>query len=270
MVEQCSSDNGVVCVVSTLLSNLGVRHAFSTRIGGVSSGPFASLNLGNPSGSIRDTEANLTENYRRLLAAAEIGGASLCRVHQVHSAAVVVVDDPKVHCGSAEADALVTSHRLACLTMRTADCVPVLLATRDAGTVAAVHAGWRGVVAGVLSAAIRALCAKASVLAEEVYVAIGPHIGGNAFEVGPEVVAEFRAVFGSSVPITRTVGAKAFIDLGAALTLQATAAGIPLAQVDGCDLCTHSRPDLFFSHRRDNGVTGRMAAVVATGGGEGQ
>jgi YfiH family protein len=161
------------------------------------------------------------------------------------------------------------------LAVRVADCAPVLLASRDGRIVAAVHAGWRGVVAGVVPAAIEAMRGLG---AAEIVAAVGPCIGQDAFEVGPEVVAEFRRVFGAradsgtnpgpgrpgspSVALVRPGRAdRSHVDLAAAILPQLNDAGV--AEVDLGGRCTVSEPEWFFSHRRDGVRSGRMAAVIA-------
>lgn len=266
MLTQRNDSSGVVYLASPLLASAEVPHGFSTRMGGVSRGAFAALNLGNPAGSVRDDDANLTENYRRFAHAAGLDGRPLCRVHQVHSADVCVVRDPASHDGSRQADALVTGNAGVALSIRTADCVPLLLATTNGKWVAAVHAGWRGIVAGVLPAAIRRLCDVSGAHRVDLLLAIGPCISSERFEVGPEVTAEFRRIFADETPISRTVGQKAYIDLAMSLVLQAQRSGIDLSRIDMTDLCTYEDSSLFFSHRRDNGITGRMASVIAPRG----
>src|SRR4051794_29413281 len=158
------------------------------------------MNLGNPSGcEVQDDYENVWANYRRLQAAAGCGGRELCRVHQVHGAGVIRVRRGEPFDVSVKADALVGDDPGRVLSVRVADCVPVLLAAADGRVVAAVHAGWRGVVAGVVGAAVREVAGPAGAGAA-VRAAVGPCIGGEAFEVGPEVLAEFRRVFGPAAP----------------------------------------------------------------------
>ena len=264
MLEVRTHATGPSWLASPLLERLGVPHAFSTRIGGVSGGPFASLNLGNPAQSdVKDSDANIAENYRRLLAATGLVGRTLCRVHQIHCDRVLVILPGQPHDNTLQADALVTADLGTIVSIRTADCVPVLLSSSDGRWVAAVHAGWRGVVAGILPIALSRLMQESSRPAGDFTVAIGPCIGRDAFEVGTEVVLEFERAFGEDAPISRGDSSKAHIDLPAALHLQALHAGLRENQIDQTDLCTYRRGDLFFSHRRDNGVTGRMAAVIS-------
>jgi YfiH family protein len=241
---------------------MGVPHAFSTRLGGVSAPPFDSLNLGNPNGcAVQDDYEHVWENYRRLQTAADCTGRELCHVHQVHGAAVVRAEGGRPFDTSAKADALVSCDPARVLSVRVADCVPILLAVEGGRTVAAVHAGWRGVISGAVSAALAA--AGPDGTAATCAAAIGPCIGADAFEVGPEVVAEFVRVFGDDVPLVRRVGDKGHVDLREAVRLQLLRAGVSAGRIDTTDRCTHRDADEFFSHRREDGVTGRMSAIIS-------
>jgi polyphenol oxidase len=273
MLQRRTTPDGLAFYQSPLLNRAGVPHAFSTRLGGVSRAPFDALNLGNPNGcALQDDTDHIAENYRRLLAAAGCAGRRLCRVHQVHGTAVVRVRPGGEFDHHAKADALVGDDPARVLSVRTADCVPVLLATDDGRAVAAVHAGWRGVVAGVAAAAAYELLAlaagpgKATVNgkadASRLLAAVGPCIGFESFEVGPEVLEEFARVFGEQAPIRVRVGNKGLVDLREAIRQQLTGLGVPPDRIDTTDRCTHRDADEFFSHRRENGVTGRMASVI--------
>ena len=261
-----TAPNGVTYYASPLLDRIGVPHAFSTRLGGVSAAPFDSLNLGNPNGcAVQDDYEHVRENYRRLQAAAGCPDRELCHVHQVHGAALVHARRAQPFDTSAKADAIVTDDPDRVVSVRVADCVPILLATADGRTAAAVHAGWRGVIAGAVPAALAAMHSEIGngESVSTAVAAIGPCIGGDAFEVGPEVVEEFFRVFGDDAPIVRRVGQKGYIDLRAAVRLQLLRAGLPADRIDTTDRCTHRDADEFFSHRRDNGITGRMAAIIS-------
>ena len=264
MLERVVCPNAVVVYRSPLLGGAGVPHAFSTRLGGVSAGPFASMNLGNPNGiAEQDDAANIVENYRRLHAAVGCTHRRRVFAHQVHGATVL---DPAtrprtdtIHggCEIGRGDALVTHDAAVLLSVRTADCTPVLVATQDGRRVAAVHAGWRGVVAGVVPETLRHFDDASTLL-----VAVGPNIQFDAFEVGPEVADEFDAAFGVGVVTRRLLDGKARVDLARAIVLQLAAAGVTTDRVDTTDRCTVTHADEFFSHRRERGVTGRMAAVI--------
>lgn len=260
MLQRRISPAGVVTYASPLLSGVGVPHAFSTRIGGISPKPFDSLNLGNPSGcEIRDDSDRIRQNYQLLLRAAGCDGRELLAVHQVHAAGVVRVTRGTPHDNDTKGDALVSDDPARVLSVRVADCVPVLLATADGRAVAAVHAGWRGVVANIVTETVKMLRRHGNHLV----AAIGPAIGFEAFEVGPEVLDEFARRFGPSVPIRHTPDGKGRVDLRECLRRQLNDAGIPDERIDPTDRCTHTHADEFFSHRRDRGVCGRMAAIIA-------
>ena len=252
--------DGVVFYASPQLTNLDIPHAFSTRVGGVSRPPFDSMNLGNPNGcAVRDDTAHIAENYRRLQLAAGCGGWPRNFVHQVHGPVVAVVDAADFSTDQ-KADAIVTTRPGACLSIRVADCCPVLIA--GPGGVAAVHAGWRGAVGGVIPAAVATLCRAANLKPSQVTAAVGPCIGFDAFEVGPEVLAAFEHTFNAPALVRRRSDGKGTVDLAGACGLALTTAGVPADRIDTTDCCTHRDAGEFFSHRRDRGVTGRMAAVI--------
>jgi polyphenol oxidase len=213
--------------------------AFSTRRGGVSGGSFASLNLGLKTD---DEPDNVAENRRRLCAevGAEPGRVSMTR--QRHSAIV--------HRGgqgeTPDGDGVWTDTHGEAVLQLAADCVPIALArTGDARpAVAVLHAGWRGILAGVVAAGVDALGPGT------VAAAIGPAIGPCCYEVGAEVAERF----GPEVMRGRN------LDLWAAAERALRAAGVE--RIERIDLCTACHPDLFFSHRRDHGVTGRQGVIA--------
>lgn len=263
MLHLTPHPTGPLLLLSPLLQQAGIPHAFSTRIGGVSTGPFASLNLGNPNGHpIQDPEPNLTENYRRIMSAANLATRTLSRVHQVHGNIIHHLNPGDPAPSGIKADGLFTSCPDYALSVRTADCVPILLASRDGKHVAAVHAGWRGVVAGIVPSAIHLLLDRHTAPAD-ILIAIGPCIGPDHFEVGEEVVDQFRPNFPADI-IHRPPGKKPHIDLPRALLHQCLSLQIPASNIDTTDHCTYRDAALFFSHRRDHGLTGRLAAFIAT------
>ena len=270
MLERQTSAEGVVYYVSPIFSAAGVRHAFSTRLGGISAAPFDSLNLGNPFGcDASDPTDNIRANEQRLLRAAGAGGREFCRVHQVHGRAVARARSGESFDFHEKADAIVSDDPTRALSVRVADCVPVLLARGDGRVVAAVHAGWRGVVAGVVPAAIEAISAVTGHLPAvtgDLLAAIGPSISGEAFEVGPEVLDIFAGLFDGAAICRRLPQGKALIDLRQVIYLQLVGKGLQACHIDTTDRCTYRDVDEFFSHRRDNGVTGRMAAVIGATG----
>jgi YfiH family protein len=224
----------------------GARALFSTRRGGVSTGSYASLNLGRTTTEgDEDDPANVAENRARLAAAA--AGSPLRIVRQVHAADVATDDAPLD-----AADGQVTRRAGVAATVLVADCLPVAVAGPNG--VAMLHAGWRGLAGGILRRGVELLRA-ADGDDGPLAAAIGPGIGVCCFEVGDEVRDAFAArVGGAGFRRGRN------LDLKAIARRELLAAGV--ADVGVCDLCTMCEPELFFSHRRDGGSTGRQAGVV--------
>jgi YfiH family protein len=259
--------NGLRYYVSPLLERLGVPHAFSTRTGGVSAAPFDSLNLGIAGDTAaRDSSDNLEENYRRLRAAVGCAGHGRCWVTQVHGADVCDVRIGSTFENGVRADALVSDDPTRVLSVKYADCVPLLLASADGRVVAAVHAGWRGLVAGVIGAAVKQLGQTSSTAAATFVAAVGPCIGFDAFEVGPEVLAAFKDRMGAAAPVRNGQPGKGHVDLRQAALIELQSAGLTIDRIDTTDRCTYSHPQEFFSHRRDGNATGRMAAIISPAG----
>ena len=195
------------------------------------------------------------------LAGSEIPIHSL---QQVHGATVRVTGEGGAAVGDrrVQGDALITDLRGIAIAIRVADCVPILICHERAGAIAAVHAGWRGTVAGVLAAAIGALRETYGADPAGLRLAIGPCIGPCCFEVGPEVVESFLAGdprSGSCIRDDR--GTR--IDLIAANRLQALEAGVPADGIEELSGCTVCRSDLYESHRRDGERAGRMLGLIA-------
>lgn len=231
----------------------------STREGGVSRGPYASLNLGI---AVGDDPAAVAENRRRF--AARLDGAQPLWLQQVHG--VRVVKAVAAACGQTapQADAAWTDEPGVACVVQVADCLPVLLARRDGGAVAAAHAGWRGLAGGVLEATVAALCEAAGAAPADLLAWLGPCIGAGAFEVGAEVRDAFAAE-SALQPALMRFAPRADGDprwrADLAGLARARLARLGLAQVHGAGLCTVSEASRFFSYRRD-GVCGRFAAAV--------
>ncbi len=260
-----TADLGVVFYRSPQLAAAGVGHAFSTRLGGVSRPPFDSLNFGSPAGAT-DPAEHIAENHARLAAAAGLVGRQPQWVWQVHGCGVAVVG-PGPFENARQADAVVTARVDRSVSVRSADCCPVLLATADGRAVAAAHAGWRGAVAGVAAAAVAELCRAAGASPGDVVAAVGPCISAAAFEVGPEVLAAFAERFGDDTVRRDGPAGKGHADLPEAVRRSLLAAGVRADRIDTTDRCSFGHADEFFSHRRDHGLTGRMAAVIGVAAG---
>ncbi|MEZ4408177.1 MAG: peptidoglycan editing factor PgeF [Polyangiales bacterium] len=239
------------------LTAAGFRHGFTTRAGGVSEGPFATMNLAVHVG---DDPARVFENHRRL---AERVGYDLARLHwrsQVHGGVVHEAqagEDP-AELRALEADGLVARDAGEAVSVRVADCVPVLLADPETGAVAAVHAGWRGVEARVVEEGLRVMAPRE---AGAVIAALGPSIGPCCFEVGDDVAARIAAVSAPEVVVAG--GPKPRVDLWRALEVQLAALGVTTVErVGGCTMCDAER---FHSFRRDGKTSGRMVGVIVAG-----
>jgi YfiH family protein len=226
------------------------RVAFSTRVGGVSEGDFASLNLGILT---EDDPARVVENRARLCDAvgADPDGATMA--WQRHGATVTrarprgIVTPGTVfdHC-----DGLWSDEPGRAMLLLTADCMPVALVRSEAETpaVGILHAGWRGLLAGILGAGVRALGSRGLV------AAIGPSIGPCCYEVGEEVARPYREAFGEDVAQDGT------LDLWTAAERALRAAGV--RDIERSNICTSCHGERFFSHRRDAGKTGRQGVIA--------
>lgn len=219
---------------------------FSTREGGVSEGPYASLNLGRMTGD----DVDRVDDNRSILCA-EVGAdvQKLALNRQIHSATV-----HRAEAGSRgrPADGLWTDEPGLPILAMAADCLPIALARAggEAPAVAVLHAGWRGILAGIVEEGVQALGGR-------VHAAIGPGIGPCCYEVGPEVAQRFATTYGGALIHGRT------LDLWGAAERALLAAGVE--DVHRVDLCTHCNPDRFFSHRRTGkprGVQGVIARVA--------
>jgi YfiH family protein len=227
----------------------GVRAVQTTRAGGFSSGPWGRLNLALHTG---DDPLTVYRNRLRLTEALGLPKEPVWP-RQVHGAGVAQADTMTE---DTPADAVVarTSGPICCV--QTADCLPVLFASADGHRVAAAHAGWRGLVAGVLEAAVQAMeCPP-----EQITAWLGPAIGAEAFEVGPEVRAAFLARDPEAMKAFRSgAGDRWFADVYRLARQRLRSAGI--RDIHGGGRCTYSEPETFFSYRRD-GVCGRMGTLI--------
>lgn len=252
MLERVTAGGGLVFFRSRSLHALGVPHGFSTRIGPGGRSDFT-LAGGHP------------ENTAAFATALGCGTRTVATVYQVHGACVwqgsaMPAEAPAVQAedGRIQADAITSADPAQLLLVRTADCVPVLLASADGSRVAAIHAGWRGLVAGVIPNA-------AAALGQGVFTAaIGPCMGLGAFEVDEDVARAFDAA-GMAAAVNRAAWPKPHVDLALAAQIQLRAAGANA--VDAADLCTYRDEHWFFSHRRDRthrGLpkTGHIAGAI--------
>jgi YfiH family protein len=254
---------GVKALVCRPLEDAGFANAFSTRLGGVSPFPENDLNL---AGYNEDLAENIEENRQRFLRLFE-AEYILATAWQVHGDGIKMVGDLNSAAATEEKfDALVSSLPGILVGVKTADCVPVLIADPRTKAFAAVHSGWRGTVRSIVRKAIDRLVHDFDSRSEDLVAAIGPAACGRNYEVGPEVIAQFEAGFSTCGKYLKpTRDGHAFIDLIAVNRDQMLDAGIDSETIYTAPLCTMERPDLFFSYRVEKhtyGKTGRLMSVI--------
>lgn len=244
----------------------GIRHAFFTRQGGVSSGLYSSLNCGLGSG---DDAGAVRENRARAMDALDLPPERLTTLYQVHGRDVVTLDAPLAEGERPKADALVTATPGVALGILTADCVPVLFCDAKARVVGAAHAGWKGALGGVLEATVGAM-ARLGAAPGRISAGIGPCIAQRSYEVGPEFPAPFLAEDADNARFfapARTEG-KWMFDLRGYVADRLSRAGV--GEVGALPNDTCGEADRFFSYRRSclNGEPdyGRgLSAIVIEG-----
>jgi len=239
---------------SKLLASHGVRAVFSDRYGGVSNPPFDSLNLGLGLGDLSEhVHANLTLlcHYADLTVPHQ--------AQQVHGVKVLYCQGVgQIH--DVQADILIATEKGVPLAVRTADCVPILLADTQAKVVAAVHAGWKGTVAQVVQVAVREMC-KVGAKPEHILASLGPSIADCCFEVNADMATTLNASCDEIV--SKRVGQKHFANLMQTNVAQLLMLGLQHKNIECSKSCTvcHTSPQ-YFSYRRDKGETGRQLSVM--------
>jgi YfiH family protein len=243
------------------LDHPAIAHAFFTREGGVSDGIYASLNGGQGSS---DDPDRVRENRRRMTEALGVGEDRLVTVHQVHSPDALYADAPWPDDARPKADAIVTDRPGIAVGASSADCGPVLFADREARVIGAAHAGWKGAFTGVLENTVAAMEGLGAAR-ERIVAVLGPAIGPQNYEVGPEFVERFMAADGDNERYfapSPTPG-HAMFDLNRYTIDRLRRTGIA---AESLDLCTYAREDLFYSYRRSThrkeGDYGRQISAI--------
>ncbi len=279
-------------------------HAFSTRAGGASTGPCRGLNLGFTESDRRKTVEQNRRKFFATLGAAAFPRAHLRQIHSTHILRAVVRDSRRIELipvgadapldpkgGALAGDALVTDQPGILLSVRTADCQPILLVDSRRRVIAAIHAGWRGALGRIAEKTVGVMRAVFGSSPRHITAAIGPGIQACCYSVGEELVAAFHgrfvhaAQFFKPVPVDQESAAlaakypniflsrfppghapmaqaAAHLDLPAVIHDQLLAAGLAPSRIHTSEFCTACRTDLFFSHRREGARTGRMMAVI--------
>jgi len=244
----------------------GAAHGFSTRLGGVSPAPWDSLNLGASRGDCPD---NVRENFARFCAAVGTDPGAIVQNHQVHGRFVRPVSRTDTEAPSipsmVDADGLITDEPRLCLTVFSADCIPVLLYDPVRRVISAVHAGWRGTAQGIAAQAVQAMVQDYNCAPDHILAAIGPGISQCCFETREDVPQALLASLGPQAePLIRPLSqaGKYKVDLKGANAQWLYTAGLTPDHIAVCPACTACRPDLFWSHRKLSQTRGSMAAMI--------
>ena len=243
--------------------NIAVPHCFTTRLGGVSKGPLASMNIGTHRG---DDPENVRRNYEILAEAMGCDTQKLVLTHQTHTDTVLQVG--KEHHGAGlfapelpECDALITDVPGTALVIFTADCTPILFYDPVTGAVGAAHAGWRGTAAGIAAKTVQAMCDAYGCRAENIRAAIGPNIAQCCFETDRDVPRAMIDALGSEGDaFIRRDQEKYYVNLKEINALFLRRAGVE--QIEISDACTACSPELFWSYRRVGNARGSQGAII--------
>lgn len=247
---------------------LPARHVFTRRLGDVGDFPYSSNP--DPAWEAPERQERVRELWRRFRDAGGFPEEGFCFTRQVHGTEIRYVTGqerrlPPLAGRPLDCDGLITDQPGVPLCIFTADCVPVLFHEPEAGIVCAVHSGWKGTVADMMGAAVRAVCAMGG-KAENLRAAIGPAISGCCFETGPEVKEAVEALLGADAqgvcPPEEGVPGKFMVDLKEANRRRLLQLGLKPGHIDVSADCTMCMSDVYWSHRATHGVRGTMASVI--------
>ena len=253
---------------ANLSKHKGIRHFVSTRTGGFSNSPYNSLNLALHVG---DDPDKVLKNRKRLAQAIGIPLDQFTIAKQVHSGNVKVISDKLIGSGSTDeenaienADAMVTDVPGICLIILVADCVPMLFFDPARNVIAAAHAGWRGTLQSIALHTVRTMEKDFGCSPQDILVGMGPSIGPCCYEVGPEVIAQVKALLSSRQEYIRheSKDGKGYLDLQKANRDQLVEAGIRRKNIETANQCTSHNAHIFFSYRHQHGETGRFGAGI--------
>jgi YfiH family protein len=233
-------------------------HGIFTRVGGVSSGPYKSLNVG---ANVGDPLDNVLENKRRIFSALNRSEDSTYDIWQVHSARIFVAREPRQDEPYPKADGLITDRTGLTLSMRFADCVPIMLVDPGRRAIGLVHAGWQGTLLGAAPAGVNKMVEAFDSDPSDLIAGIGPAIRQHHYPVGQEVVEAYRENFGAEAePHFMRKNGQNHLDLiGANIALLRK---VGLNQIEDAGLCTACNLDDWFSHRGQAGSAGRFTGVI--------
>jgi YfiH family protein len=250
-------NSGVVWYEFEELERSGVAHAFLTRLGGTSAPPFDTLNLGH---TVGDNLAAVEENHDRTFAALGIERRQVVSPYQVHGTHVRLVG--QAHTGTTQpvTDGLLTATPGVALLLRFADCVPILLFDPRHRTVGMIHSGWKSTVGNIAAVAVEAFVHHAGSRPGDLWAGIGPAIGPCCYEVGQEMVKTISQVNPEGTEVLQRRSDKWYLDLPGLVQVQLAKAGVKQVAMSG--ICTACHTEEWFSHRAENGRTGRFGALA--------
>jgi polyphenol oxidase len=239
----------------------GVDHYISTREGGLSKGDLGGLNL---SYKVGDDVQVVKENRKLLAQAMGVEEFRLVFPVQTHSVNIGVVKQDNISQTFEDTDALITNQKEVCISVMSADCVPVLLYDPQQRVVAAIHAGWKGTVGKIVSLTLKQMEREFGVNPSHIVAGIGPSICQQVYQVGPEVVAVFDTVFGKDKGLIKHINekGKGYVNLWEANRIQLLEAGVRDNNIEVAGICTYLHDDLFFSARKSGNKAGRFAAGI--------
>jgi len=257
-------NNGIKYYSSEKASNLylqsgaSVRHAFFTRVGGLSEPPFNTLNI-DP--RIGDDPISVSSNLKVISEVMGFDESKLVMVKQVHGDKIYKVEEHAMSSRNMEADAIITNARGIAISVKTADCVPLFIIDTENSAVAAVHAGWRGTVEKIAAKTLNSMNENYGTRSDQVAVIIGPHIKECCYEVSDDVKGAFEKAFYNN---TDGFFNDRYLNLAEANKRALTDAGVGEDNIATEGSCTCCNEDLFFSHRRDGtpGPTGRQISII--------
>jgi len=246
-----------------------IRHFTTTRMGGFSSSPYDSLNLGF---CVGDDANTIRKNRNYLASSLDIHPESFTCVNQVHGAHVKFVSKDLKGCGAKDyetalsaADAMVTNVSGVCLMVLHADCVPVLFFEAKKKLIGVVHAGWKGTLLSITQKMVMFLQKEFNCSARHLFIGIGPSIGPCCYEINMDTLYQYDPTFSAekkSFVFREFYNHKAKLDLWETNSSQLIRAGVPERNIEISGLCTSCHPSLFYSHRRDKGLTGRLGTGI--------
>lgn len=259
-VYQTTASEILLYRVRALDAHPALRYAIFTRRGGVSHAPFASLNLGS---AVGDDPGAVARNFQKACQVLDTTPVQTVSCHLIHSANILTVNNGNHQQVMGQGDGLITAEPDIYLAMRFGDCTPLLFFDSIRGAIGLTHAGWRGTMKNAAGATVRAMVDRLGCRPPNILAVIGPAIGPCCYEVGPDVMAAADRAFeeaGSLFHRPNGTADRAYFNMWEANRRQLAASGV--RQIIQTELCTACRTDLFFSHRAEQGRTGRFGVLM--------